>query len=378
MQSNPMADRLPPGIRMRQIENGNGLTMACLEAGDADQPVILLLHGFPELAFSWRRIMLTLAALGYRVIAPDQRGYGATQGWSDNYDADLSPFGLFNLVTDLVGLLQALEIDQVAAVVGHDFGSPVAAWASLTRPDLFQRVVLMSAPFAGPPRLAHGGAGAAAGIAAASHLGDALATLDPPRQHYQAWYRSREANSDMLHCPQGVAAFLRAYFHQKSGDWPGNQPFPLPDLSAESLALLPEYYVMPLDKGMAATVAPEMPDADTVAHCDWLPDDDLAVYAEAFSKSGFQGGLNWYRAAADSAQLAQQQLYAGAQIRQPCCFIAGAKDWGIHQIPGALGTMSEIACADFRGTRLIPGAGHWVQQEAPDQVVAELFEFLGR
>src|SRR5258708_29459675 len=146
---------LPPAIRSRFVEGINGLRVHVLESGfDTNgPPCVLLLHGFPELAYSWRKVMPRLAAAGYHVIAPDQRGYGRTTGWDAEYDGDLGSFRLLNLVRDTLGLVSALGIRSVAAVVGHDFGSPVAAWCALLRPDVFRSVALMSAPFAGPPAL---------------------------------------------------------------------------------------------------------------------------------------------------------------------------------------------------------------------------------
>ena len=146
---------LPPTIRSRFVENINGLRMHVLEAGfeTHGRPCLLLLHGFPELAFSWRKVMPELAAAGYHVIAPDQRGYGRTTGWDADYDGDLNSFRLLNLVRDALGLVSAFGYRSVDAVVGHDFGSSVAAWCALVRPDVFRSVALMSAPFAGPPPL---------------------------------------------------------------------------------------------------------------------------------------------------------------------------------------------------------------------------------
>ena len=146
---------LPRGIRSRFVESINGLTMHVLEAGYevAGRPCILLLHGFPELAYSWRKVMLPLAAAGFHVIAPDQRGYGRTTGWDGSYDGDLSSFRILNVVKDALALVFALGHRSVAAVIGHDFGSPVAAYCALTRPDVFRSVAMMSAPFAGPPML---------------------------------------------------------------------------------------------------------------------------------------------------------------------------------------------------------------------------------
>src|SRR5579863_6074999 len=146
---------LPSSIRSRAIEGINGLTLHVLESGFESQgrPCVLLLHGFPELAFSWRKVMPALAQAGYHVLAPDQRGYGRTTGWDASYDASLAPFRLTNLVRDALGVLAAFG-HRAAHVVGHDFGSSVAAWCGVIRPDVFRSVVLMSAPFPGPPQSA--------------------------------------------------------------------------------------------------------------------------------------------------------------------------------------------------------------------------------
>src|SRR3978361_301954 len=146
---------LPPGIRSRFVDDINGLRMHVLEAGfeSKGRPCLLMLHGFPELAYSWRKVMPLLAAAGYHVIAPDQRGYGRTTGWDADYDRDVGSFRLRNRGRDTVGLLAAMDRPFVTAVVGHDFGASVAAWCALLRPDVFHRVVLMSAPFSGPPGL---------------------------------------------------------------------------------------------------------------------------------------------------------------------------------------------------------------------------------
>jgi len=144
---------LPSGIRARMVEGVNGLDMHVLEAGAPDRPCVLLLHGFPELAFSWRKVMPALAAAGYYAVAPDQRGYGRTTGWARGYNDDLTLFRLLNMVRDALALLDRLGRREAAAVVGHDFGSSVAAYCALIRPDVFRAVALMSAPFAGPPAL---------------------------------------------------------------------------------------------------------------------------------------------------------------------------------------------------------------------------------
>jgi pimeloyl-ACP methyl ester carboxylesterase len=384
---------LPAGIRSRLIPGVNGLTMHVLEAGfeTPGRPCVLLLHGFPELAYSWRKVMLPLAAAGFHVIAPDQRGYGRTTGWDADYNGELRAFHILALVRDALALVAAFGYDEVAAVVGHDFGSSVAAWCALARPDVFRSVVMMSSPFAGPPALpfrmvedsrkdrsapsaAPASRTSTARPAVDIHVG--LAALDSPRKHYQWYYATREANENMRYCPQGVHDFLRAYYHYKSADWRGNRPFPLASWNAAELAKLPKYYVMDLDQGMAETVAPEMPSTAAVAACAWLTGDELLVYSEAFEHTGFQGGLQWYRAAIDERLDAELQLFSGRTIDVPSCFIAGASDWGLHQRPGALKVMQRSACTRMLGCHLVAGAGHWVQQERPEETARLLLEFL--
>ena len=367
---------LAPGIHSRVFESINGLSMHVLEAGEAGRPCILLLHGFPELAYSWRRIMLPLAGAGFHVVAPDQRGYGRTTGWDPEYDGDLESFRILNLVRDTLGLIAALGHRSVACVVGHDFGSPVAANCALIRPDVFLKVALMSAPYAGPPnRFATGGFKDPRSSPSRSATFDELENLDPPRKHYQRYYQSREANANMWRAPQGLHAFLRGYYHFKSADWKANRPSKLAAFSASELAKMPTYYIMERDKGMAETAAAEMPSAAEIAACRWLTDEELSVYAGEFGRTGFQGGLQWYRCTDSKRQLAELEIFSGRTIDVPACFIAGKSDWGVYQFPGAFQRMP-LACTQWRGAHLIEGAGHWVQQEQPEEVARLLLDFL--
>jgi pimeloyl-ACP methyl ester carboxylesterase len=370
---------LPSGIRSRFVHGINGLTMHVLEAGyeGAGRPCILLLHGFPELAYSWRKVMLPLAAAGFHVIAPDQRGYGRTSGWDGAYDGDLNSFRILNVVKDALALVFALGLRCVAAVVGHDFGSPVAAYCALARPDVFRSVAMMSAPFAGPPVLPFGAAeGRSNASTAPLTILDDLAALDRPRKHYHWYYSTREADDNMRNAPHGLHAFLRAYYHHKSADWKQNRPVRLKAWSADELAKLPTYYVMDLDKGMAETVAAEMPSASDIAACRWLTESELGVYSAEFARTGFQGGLQWYRCRTAGTPNADLELFSGRTIDVPSCFIAGASDWGVYQKPGDLEQMQTTACTQMLGCHLVPGAGHWVQQEQPKTVTELLLEFV--
>jgi pimeloyl-ACP methyl ester carboxylesterase len=369
---------LPPTIRSRYVENINGLSMHVLEAGfeTRGRPCLLLLHGFPELAYSWRKVMGPLADAGYHVIAPDQRGYGRTTGWDANYDGDLAPFRLTNLVRDALGLVSAFGHRSVDAVIGHDFGSPVAAWCALIRPDMFKSVALMSAPFAAPPSLPFDTADAPVRPKPDDPVHRELAALPRPRKHYQWYYSTREANSDMHRAPQGLHDFLRAYYHHKSADWKDNKPYPLKSWSAGELAKLPTYYVMDLGKTMAETVAVEMPDAATIATNKWLPDSELAFYSAEYARTGFQGGLQWYRCGTSGAFNAELQTWSGRTIDVPSCFISGRQDWGTYQHPGVFEAMQQTACTAMLGCHLVDRAGHWVQQEQPEQVSRLLLQFV--
>ena len=369
---------LPPGIRSRFVDGVNGLRMHVLEAGfgHPGRPLVLMLHGFPEIAYSWRKVMPEVAAAGFHVVAPDLRGYGRTTGWSADYDTDLRPFGLLNATRDVLGLAFALGYRRAAAVVGHDFGAIVAPWCVLLRPDVFGSLVLMSAPFGGPPEVPFDTDRKPPAAPGGPSIHQALAALPRPRKHYQWYYSTRQANAQMWHCRQGVHDFLRAYFHHKSADWKANKPHRLTAWSAAELAKMPTYYVMDLAEDMAATVAKEMPSAEEIAACKWLPDREIAIYAAEYQCNGFQGGLNWYRARTEGTVDNELALFSQRTIDVPSIFIAGKSDWGIYQQPGALERMQNSVCTRMVGCSLLEGAGHWVQQEQPEAVSSLLIDFL--
>ncbi|KAF2758895.1 alpha/beta-hydrolase [Pseudovirgaria hyperparasitica] len=390
---------LPDGITENYIScPTTGLTFHVLEAGhDAlpsgpdshsnskTRPLILLLHGFPELAFSWRHIMPTLSSAGYYVVAPDQRGYGRTTGWdaSPFHATDLSTYQLTNLVRDMVVLVHALGYTSVRCVVGHDFGGVSAAMCALMRPDLFTSVVLMSHPFKGssvlPFDYAHSdaGPGGIEGGGAGRNIAADLASLPRPRKHYK-WYNSTaSAAGDWLHPRQGLQKFLRGYIHLKSADWKGNEPRPLKAWSAEEVGKMPEYYVLPLDSTMPEVVAANMTGEDEGVTKRWLSDDDLAVYVQEWSRTGFQGGLNWYRAQTNPENMRDVDLFAGKKIECPATFVSGDKDWGNYQQPGVIENLPN-SCSDFRGVTFLKGAGHWPQQEQPKQVVDAILGFISK
>ncbi|KAH9925650.1 alpha/beta-hydrolase [Epithele typhae] len=356
---------LAEGITSRLIPVRD-LNMHILEAGDPTAPLLLLLHGFPELAYSWRAVLAPLARLGYHVVAPDQRGYGRTlpRALQDpaapvlvQYDDDLTPYRLLNLAHDAIALAYALGHTAAAGVVGHDFGSVVAGVVALARPDLVRTAVFMSAPFPGAPALPL--ASAAPSPSPAAALVAALARID--REHYTHYFASPRANADM----HGTA------------DHAGDDPRPLP-LTLEAAAALPPYYVMPRGVGMPAVVAPAT--AGEVASARWLDEAALGVYVREFGRTGFQGGLNWYRTM--GAEVGGEdwglRMFGGTRVEMPAMFVAGRRDWGTYQSPGALERMRREVCARMEedDVVLVDGAGHWVQQERPEEVVGQIERFL--
>ena len=371
---------LPDGVRSRFVNNVNGLRVHVLEAGfeTPNRPALLLLHGFPELAYSWRNVMKPLADAGYHVFAPDVRGYDRTTGWDSNYDGDLTPFRSLNKVRDALGLVYAFGYDSVAAVIGHDAGSPLAGWCAVTRPDIFKSVVMMSAPFSGTPSIPKNFADSknSDSTEISSTIYDDLAALTRPRKHYQRYYQTRQANNDMWHAKQGLSNFIRAYYHYKSADWTDNKPYRLAGRTAEEWAKMPTYYIMDLNMNMAETVELHRPSNREVSQNTWLPDAALEVYTEEYGRTGFQGGLNGYRMGSSGIGRAEQQLYAGKTIDQPSMFISGASDWGTYQSPGNFERMQESACTDMREVHLVQGAGHWVQQEQAQETSRLLLNFL--
>lgn len=378
---------LPPGITSNYVScPSTGLNIHYLEAGhakDNPKPLLLLLHGYPELAFSWRKVIPSLSEAGYHVVAPDQRGYGRTTGWDDStyQDTDLTQFTITNLVRDMVILVSALGYEEVKCVVGHDFGAMVASMCSLMRPDIFKAVVTMSHPVKSLPNIPFGTAHSAVGKEGESggmtgtDIDADLAKLEIPRKHYK-WYNSAApAAEEWYHASQGLKMFLRGYVHVKSADYYENDPKPLKEWSAEELSRMPYYYVMPKASNMPDTIASMMEKEDAAKTTRWLSDADLEVYVQEWDRTGFQGGLNWYRAQTDHKKAGDVLLFAGRKINVPSMFLSGMQDWGNYQQPGALEGI-EKACSDSRGIQLLDGAGHWPQQEQPEKVVKSLLAFL--
>ena len=315
-----------PTLQHRFVQT-NGIRMHVAEQGDG--PLVVLCHGFPESWYSWRHQLQALSDAGYRAVAPDMRGYGQTDA-----PAPLTDYTMLHLVGDMVGLVQALGASQ-AVVVGHDWGAPVAWHCALLRPDLFTGVAALSVPFRG--------------------RGPVLPTSTMPRTEdavfYQLYFQQpgpadRELASDVRHT-------VRALLYGASGDAPASQ----------------QITMVPRGGGFVSSLI------DPIELPTWLRDEDIHFYVAEFERTGFQGGLNWYRNIDRNWELLA--AYAGAKVTVPALFVAGDRD-PVVASPAARHVIANLAQAVPRlhRTVMLPGCGHWTQQERPQEVNDALLEFL--
>jgi pimeloyl-ACP methyl ester carboxylesterase len=311
-------------MRMSRFVQSNGLRMHVLEEGSG--PLVVLLHGFPEFSGTWRHQLRALAAAGYRAVAPDQRGYGQTDA-PEREDA----YTIFHLVGDVIGLLDALGEDQ-AVVVGHDWGAPVAWNAALLRPDRIRAVVGMSVP--------------------ARHRPPAPPTEFMRKRFGDNYYQLRFQRPDVAEHDFGpdVRAMLRTLMHAASGD------------------VLPEHRWQPATGGpfLAGLVDPGRAPA-------WLGEDQLDALTSVFVRTGFRGGLCWYRNMDRSWELSAP--FAGRTIDQPSMFLIGDADPGYPGARPAIDALPQIA-RGLRRSLIMPGVGHWIAEERPAEVNAALVDFL--
>ncbi|KPI37006.1 Bifunctional epoxide hydrolase 2 [Cyphellophora attinorum] len=368
---------LPSGLTSRFVDcTPNSLIFHIIEALPANPTpstkLILCIHGFPELAFSWRNVLPLLSAAGYHAVAFDQRGYGRTYSPSPLSKDSFRPL---NLIKDTVALVSALGYTSVSAVVGHDFGAMTAYLCALARPDLFKSLTSPRPPTSHhkppPPKKLD--------------IQTSLLSLPSPRKHYKWYYCTPPANTEMTY-PTGAPLheFLRGYFHLKSADWPVNNPHPLEAWTGEALSVMPRYYIMDADADMRGNVARDMKALDpgeVKRLADrWLPDEELAVYVEEYSRTTFRGGLNWYGLQTSPEIAGDVAVWSnGGKVNVPTVFVAGDKDWGTYQEPGAVESMVEgrsVGRGWYRGTKLVKGAGHWVNQERAEESVREILELV--
>ena len=298
-------------------------------ASQGPGPLVLLCHGFPEGWYSWRDQLAALAGAGYHAVAPDMRGYGRTEA-----PAEICAYTIMDIVGDMIGLVGALGAKQ-AIIVGHDWGANIAWHAALFRPDMFPAVAALSVPF----RLR----GPAAPLSMLRKAG--LFT------HY--WFHFQEPGVAEAEFERDPRATLRRLLFSISGDAPPE---------TRGLTLQP-------GKGwLANTLDPEHLPA-------WITDADLDHMAAEFARSGFRGGLNWYRNIDRNWELTAP--WAGAMIRQPALFIAGSVDPIIASGSGAAAVQAlPITVPGLTRTLLIEGAGHFIQQERPQLVNEAIVGFL--
>jgi pimeloyl-ACP methyl ester carboxylesterase len=328
-------------------------------------------------------VLKLLSARGYHAVAFDQRGYGRTFSRRPLEGASFRPL---NLIKDTVALVNALGYTSVSCVVGHDFGAVTASLCGLARPDMFKSVVLMSHPTKGAPQSPLSTSPSYGSPSAPppppEDMEKALSQLPRPRKHYKWYYCTEPSNKEMTY-PTGAElhTFLRGYFHLKSADWDGNDPHKLEGWTAEELAKMPRYYIMDLEDNMREAVARDManesPQVVASRSSRWLPDNELAVYVGEWGRTSFQGGLNWYRIQTQPEIASDVQVWSGAKIAVPTVFLSGKQDWGTFQEPGAVEAMENgqsVKQGMYRGTVLVDGAGHWVNQEQPEKCVQEILK----
>ena len=307
----------------------NGISLRITEQGSG--PLVLLCHGWPELAYSWRHQIPALARAGYHVVAPDMRGYG---GSSAPHEVDA--YTITDLVGDMVALVAALG-ETRACIVGHDWGAAVAWSAAQMRPDVFVSVAALSVPFT--PRSA----------AAAP-----LAVLRAAGLENFYWFHFDREGIVEAEFERDVESALRRVLFTLSGDAPTDR---LP------LLIVPPGHGF-LDRTIEPAVLPR-----------WLTEADISVFADGFRKNGFRGPFNWYRNFDRNWKATAP--FQGAKVTQPALFIAGARDEVITSAIGARSVpMLGKSVPNLRETVLIPGAGHWIQQERPPEVNDALLRFL--
>jgi pimeloyl-ACP methyl ester carboxylesterase len=374
---------LPAGVRPRLVPNVNGLTVNLIEAGTQGRPLIVLLHGFPNLGYSWRKVMPAFADAGYYVVAPDCRGFGRTVGWDASFDADPTPFLTLNMVRDQIALVSALGYRNVEMIAGHDQGQLIATYAAIVRPDMFLRLTTMATAATPPPSFPFAGTEQRPAYTAAE-LDAEFAKLHPPRRDYQDYWASKQADEDMKHMPQSMSDFFRAFYYMKGGEFPANQnltplrPMPTAREAAAENARMPEYYVMRRDRSMPATMVAYMPSKEYIVGCKWFTQAECDVYGQEYAASGWTGALHNYRhrRTAFAANIAEQLTFSGRAIDVPAQFIAGVQDWGANRIAGGPQAAGRTGFTKFRGVQLVDRAGHWPQEEQPEIVGRQLIGFL--
>ena len=318
---------VPAGPWKSGVADVRGLRMGYVEQGSG--PLVLLCHGFPELWVSWRHQIPALAAAGYRVVAPDLRGYGSTGG-----SKTLADYAIKDLVADLTGLMDALG-EKTCVVVGHDFGAVLAWNAVLLSPDRFKAIAALSVPY-----------NQRRDTSPISSIRRAVGG----NFNYILYFQEHGVAEQELE--SDIARFLSAFYYHASAEATSQRQRLFP---RSSRAKLLETLVEP--KGLPK----------------WLSEADFRYYSESFRGTGFTGPLNWYRNLDKNWE--QMKAYEGATITHPALFIAGEEDPVLRSTKANFEALN-YTVPGLRRTAILPGCGHWVQQECPDAVNRELLAFL--
>jgi pimeloyl-ACP methyl ester carboxylesterase len=320
-------------VRHRTVET-NGIRMHVAEQGDG--PLVLLCHGFPESWYSWRHQLAALAAAGFHAVAPDMRGYGQTE-----QPAEIDQYTLLHLVGDMVGLADALG-GGPAVIAGHDWGAPVAWHAALLRPDRFRAVIGLSVPYR--PR------GSVRPTTAMPQTDDAI--------FYQLYFQAPGVAEAEL--SRDVRSSIRRILFSGSGE--GRR-------AHAGLGNPAAVGMVPRGGGfLRHTAEPATPPS-------WLTEADVDFYAGEFTRAGFRGGLNWYRNIDRNWEL--MAPYAGARVTVPALYVAGDQDLVVHfrGMDQLLPNLKKFV-PELRQTIMLPGCGHWTQQERPKEVNDAILTFL--
>ena len=313
----------------RMVET-NDIRLHLAEQGAG--PLVVLCHGFPESWYSWRHQLAALAAAGFHAVAPDMRGYGQT-----DRPEEIDRYTLFHLVGDMVGVLDALKAEQ-AVIVGHDWGAPVAWSAALLRPDRFRGVIGLSVPY----------------IPRRRTRPTSVMPQNADAVFYQLYFQSPgEAEAEL---ERDVGLTLRRLLYSASGDVPQRE-------GSADVGMVPR----------SGGFLTRMRTPETLPA--WLTEADLAFYTSEFARTGFRGGLNWYRNIDRNWELLG--AFAGARVTVPALFIAGDRDLvvsfrGMSELIANLQTF----VPELRRTVMLKGCGHWTQQERAAEVNAAILEFL--
>ena len=320
-------------VRHRTVET-NGIRMHVAEQGEG--PLVLLCHGFPESWYSWRHQLTALAAAGFHAVAPDMRGYGQT-----DQPGEIDQYTLLHLVGDMVGLVDALG-GGPAVIAGHDWGAPVAWHAALLRPDRFRAVIGLSVPYR--PR------GSVRPTTAMPQTDDAI--------FYQLYFQAPGVAEAEL--SRDVRSSIRRILFSGSGE--GRR-------AHAGLGNPAAVGMVPRGGGfLRHTAEPATPPS-------WLSEADVDFYAGEFSRAGFRGGLNWYRNIDRNWEL--MAPYAGARVTVPALYVAGDQDLVVHfrGMDQLLPNLKKFV-PELRQTIMLPGCGHWTQQERPKEVNDAILAFL--